>query len=81
MTLLAARNIALFALVTAPVIVRYGTPVIVDWRTRVLKRTTRGRTADRGKTAALCPCQLDIAAAGHFCGPDPNKRAGQRPGQ
>lgn len=38
MTLLAARNIALFALVTAPVIVRYGTPVIVDWKERVLKR-------------------------------------------
>jgi hypothetical protein len=37
MTLLAARNIALFALVTAPVIVRYGTPVIEDWKERVLK--------------------------------------------
>jgi hypothetical protein len=38
MTLLAARNIALFALVTAPVIVRYGTPVIADWKERVLKQ-------------------------------------------
>jgi hypothetical protein len=38
MTLLAARNIALFALVVGPVIIRYGTPVIVDWKARVLKR-------------------------------------------
>jgi hypothetical protein len=38
MTLLAARNIALFALVTPPVIVRYGTPFLADWRVRVLKR-------------------------------------------
>jgi hypothetical protein len=38
MTLLAARNIALFALVTAPIIVRYGTPVLLDWKERVLKR-------------------------------------------
>ncbi|MFZ0547656.1 MAG: hypothetical protein WAM60_19570, partial [Candidatus Promineifilaceae bacterium] len=37
MTLLAARNIALFALVTGPVIVRYGTPVLNDWKERVLK--------------------------------------------
>jgi hypothetical protein len=38
MTLLAARNIALFALVVGPVIVRYGTPVLIDWKERVLKR-------------------------------------------
>jgi hypothetical protein len=42
MTLLAARNIALFALVTPPVIVRYGTPVIDDWKKRVLKREPEG---------------------------------------
>ncbi len=47
MTLLAARNIALFALVTAPVIVRYGTPVIVDWKERVLKQPPEEARPDR----------------------------------
>lgn len=46
MTLLAARNIALFALVTAPVIVRYGTPVIEDWKARVLKLTEEHRPTE-----------------------------------
>jgi hypothetical protein len=47
MTLLAARNIALFALVVGPVIVRYGTPVLVDWQERVLKRPPEEARPDR----------------------------------
>jgi hypothetical protein len=49
MTLLAARNIALFALVTAPIIVRYGTPVLVDWKERVLKRPPAEERPDQEK--------------------------------
>lgn len=40
MSLLAGRNIALFALVTAPVIVRYGSTALAGWRQR------RGQTAE-----------------------------------
>jgi hypothetical protein len=35
MSLLAGRNIALFALVTAPVIVRYGSSAVAQWRERM----------------------------------------------
>jgi hypothetical protein len=49
MTLLAARNIALFALVTAPVIVRYGTPVVADWQERVLKWEPEGQRPNEEK--------------------------------
>jgi hypothetical protein len=46
MSLLAGRNIALFALVTAPVIARYGSYALEGWRTR-LNRPVRVRPPAR----------------------------------
>jgi len=45
MSLLAGRNIALFALVTAPVVVRYGSTALSEWR----ERAAPARPAARGR--------------------------------
>ncbi|MCI0393940.1 MAG: hypothetical protein L0332_09975 [Chloroflexi bacterium] len=53
LTLLAARNIALFALVTAPVVVRYGTLALTGWRERVFRAQPPGGSQPLGGYLAL----------------------------
>ncbi len=51
MSLLAGRNIALFALVTAPVVIRYGDAALHDWRQRIgVKPRPKIRAATGGRS-------------------------------